>query len=373
MDFLLSEERQILSDTVDKFFSKNYSIEKRFNGINSDDGFDKPIWAESCNLGIVSALVPTEFGGFGGTGEDIAVIFEIIGKHLVVEPFLSTAILGSVPLWKKNYKNCGNLIPEICNGNMHSTLAFLEANSRYSPSVVETQANLRSTKYFLSGHKAVVMNAIMSDYMIVSARLEGEIDSEDGIGLFIVQKNAKGLKYRNYGTIDSGLSSDLCFDDVEAELIDDNAYDLLETTCSFGNLALAAEAVGIMGKIKKTTLEYLKIRKQFGKPLSSFQVLQHRMVELVTEIEQAKSSMMLASAYLDKDRFVREKYISGAKNLVGRVGKLVAEEAIQMHGGIAMCWEYDIAHYAKRLVMIDHVLGDADHHLERFNFFSNLN
>ncbi len=371
MDFLLSEERKILSDTIDKFFLKNYSVKKRLEILKSEKGFDLKLWNEACDLGMISALIPPEFGGFGGEGEDIVTIFEIIGKYLVVEPFFSTGILGSVILWKNNYKGCSKLLSDISTGKIHTTLAFSEINSRYSLSFIETKANFKNSKFYLNGHKSVVLNGLVSDYIIVSARIDGRVDSENGIGLFLVKRKSEGLKYRNYGTIDSGNASDLWFDNVEADLITNNGYLSLEETCSYGVLALAAEAVGIMDTIKKTTLDYLKTRKQFGKPLSSFQVLQHRMVELITEIEQARSSMMLASAYLNKERTIREKHISATKNLIGRVGKLVAEETIQMHGGIAMCWEYDISHFAKRLVMIDHVLGDTDYHIERFNLFSN--
>ena len=373
MDFLISEERRILTDTIDKFFSNNYSIKKRLTAVKSDVGYDLSIWKDSCDLGIISSLIPSEFGGFGGSGEDITTVFEILGRHLVVEPFLSTGILGSVPLWKINNNNCKKILSDILVGNVHVTLAFTEHLSRYSLSYVETKANFKNNKFYITGHKSIVMNAKMSDFIIVSARIDGKVESEEGLGLFIVEKESKGLKKRSYGTIDSGHACDLWFDEVEAKLLNDNAYLLLELSCAYGILALSAEAIGIMDKIKDTTLEYLKTRKQFGKPLSSFQVLQHRMVELVTEIEQARSSVMLASSYLEENRTEREKHISAVKNLIGRVGKLVAEETIQMHGGIAMCWEYDIAHYAKRLVMIDHILGDVDHHAERFSLFSSQN
>ena len=246
----------------------------------------------------------------------------------------------------------------------------MEMNNRYEDHFVESKAFFENENWKLNGSKSFVINGDSADKVIISARIEGKINDKNGIGLFLVDSNK--INNRSYNTIDGYRSAELNFDNVNAELLckDELALECIIKANSAGALALSAEAVGIMQVCFDLTLDYLKTRKQFGKSIGSFQSIQHRMVDMMLEIEQVRSAVMLASSTFETNSSTRDKNISAAKNLVGRVGKLIAEESIQLHGGIAMTWEYSVAHYAKRLIMIDHLMGDADYHRDRFKLLS---
>lgn len=213
-----------------------------------------------------------------------------------------------------------------------------------------------------------MINGGSADYLIVSARSSGDVADQAGIGLWLVDANGPGVERRAMASVDGGHVAEITFSDAPGEALGDaeGGYEALEKTISRGVVALCAEALGAMEVCKDLTLDYLKTRKQFGVPLGKFQALQHRMVEMVVAIEQARSLTMLAAGMLDAPAAERERVISAAKNLTGRVGRLISEETIQLHGGIAMTWEYAAPHFAKRLTMIDHLLGDEDFHLARF-------
>ncbi|MCR9256750.1 MAG: acyl-CoA dehydrogenase [Alphaproteobacteria bacterium] len=372
MDFTLSEERRMLAETAERFLRDRYSIDVRHANADRDEGYDPKLWREMADLGLVGALLPPEAGGLGGEGEDIALVFEQVGRALVVEPFLASAILGATPLLKAGSDAQKATLEQVADGSLTLALAHGEPGGRYSLSHVATMATESEDGWRLNGAKAVVLNGDSAGCLVVSARVSGDVASEDGIGLFLIEGGAPGVSRRAYGTVEGGQAAEVTLDNVLAEPIGTpgEAFPVLEETIARGCLALAAEAVGIMEVSKDITLDYLKTRTQFGRPIGKFQVIQHRMVDLVLEIEQARSAVMLASGYLDGAREEREKLVSAAKNLAGRVGRLVAEETIQLHGGIAMTWEYSLPHYAKRLIMIDHLLGDSDHHLARFQRFS---
>ena len=244
-------------------------------------------------------------------------------------------------------------------------------NNRYEDHYIETNAYLKNDEWNINGTKSFVMNGDDASKIIVSARINGDVNDRDGIGLFLVN-NDQTFK-RPYNTIDGYRSTELTFENSKGELLakNENALKCIIKANSAGALALSAEALGIMQICFDLTLDYLKTRKQFGKSIGAFQSIQHRMVDMMLEIEQVKSAVMLASSTFETDDLTRDKNISAAKNLVGRVGKLIAEETIQLHGGIAMTWEYSAAHYAKRLIMIDHLMGDSDYHRDRFKLLSN--
>ena len=372
MDFTLSEERKMLQETVGKFFNSNYkNIDKRSENVNLPEGYSKEFWKESSDLGVISALVSPKFGGLGGSGEDISIIFELVGKSLCVEPFLSSAVLSSTVLSSiSNPRN--DLITDIIEGNLLISFAHCEMNNRYEDHYIETNAYLKNDEWNINGTKSFVMNGDDASKIIVSARINGDVNDRHGIGLFLVD-NDQTLT-RPYNTIDGYRSTELTFKDLKGELLakDENALKCIIKANSAGALALSAEALGIMQICFDLTLDYLKTRKQFGKSIGAFQSIQHRMVDMMLEIEQVKSAVMLASSTFETDDLTRDKNISAAKNLVGRVGKLIAEETIQLHGGIAMTWEYSAAHYAKRLIMIDHLMGDSDYHRDRFKLLSNF-
>jgi alkylation response protein AidB-like acyl-CoA dehydrogenase len=364
MDFALSEERQMLKDTAERFVRERYPIEKRHAAAKSETGFDPALWAEFCDLGLVGALISPEHGGFGGTGEDIALVFEAVGRGLVVEPFLAT-LLASVPLAAHGKAEA---LEAALEGRALLAFAHYEPEGRYDASRVATRAVAVDGKWQLTGRKAVVPNGATAELVIVSARIAGEEDAEEGIALFTLSPNAPGVELRGYAGIDGPHVAELILEDAHCHILGEpgGAFPLIEQTLAAGALAVSAEAIGIMDVCRAGTLAYLKERRQFGKPIGANQALQHRMVDMMLEIEQARSAVMLAANTFEAPRPERELNVAAAKNLVGRTGRLVAEETIQMHGGVAMTWEWPLAHYAKRLVMIDHLFGDTDHHLHRY-------
>ena len=364
MDFELSEERSMLKDTADRFIREQCTIEKRHEATKSEDGFDRALWSEFCELGLTGALIAPEHGGFGGAGEDIALVFEALGRGLVVEPFLPT-LLASIPLahHKRN-----EVLEAAMEGRTQLAFAHTEPDAYYTPTHVETKAEQVGDDWELTGAKAVVINGGTADLIVVTARTLGRVHGEAGLGCFLVSPGSPGVEITSHQSIDGPHVAEIKLDKAHGKPlgVPGSDWPLIERTLAAGTLAVCSEAIGAMETAKDITLDYLKDRKQFGKPIGKNQVLQHRMVDLVLELEQARSAVMLAANTYQADRDTREINISAAKNLVGRAGRLVAEETIQMHGGIAMTWEYALPHYAKRIVMIDHLFGDTDHHLERY-------
>ena len=263
------------------------------------------------------------------------------------------------------------LLENVIAGELLLALAHGEPDSRYETARVSTKAEQTGEGWRLSGAKAVVISGDSADKLVISARTAGDVDSTDGITLFLVDADAEGLTRRGYGTVDGGRAAEIALDGVTVPATamigkPGDGFAIIEATLARGITALAAEAFGAMEISRNLTLEYLKTRRQFGRAIGDFQALQHRMVDVTLEIEQARSAVLLAVATLEADRLTRETNVSAAKNLIGRVARLVAEETIQLHGGIAMTWEYALGHYAKRLTMIDHQLGDTDYHLSRY-------
>jgi len=369
MDFNLSEERKMLHETVDRFLRERYPIEARHDAARSDIGFSRAMWREFADLGLIGALLPPEAEGFGGTGEDILLVFEALGRALVVEPFLASAVLAATPL-----ADAGEtaLLAEVMAGSRLLAFAHGEPDGRYGLAAVRTRAVGSGVAWQLTGTKSVVLNGDSADLLVVSARTSGSPSEEAGLGLFLVDPQQQGVARRSYATIDGGTACELSLGGAAATPIcaPGEAYPAIERAIGRGILALCAEALGAMEAAKDLTVDYLKTRVQFGKPIGANQVLQHRMVDIMLEIEQLRSCLMLAASTLEADRATRERNLSAAKHLAGRVGRLVAEETIQMHGGVAMTWDFALPHYAKRIVMIDHLFGDTDHHLERFIRFS---
>jgi hypothetical protein len=369
MDFKLSEERQMVKDTAERFLRDQYPLEKRHESARSELGFSRSMWREFADLGLIGALMPPAVEGFGGTGEDILLVFEALGRGLVVEPFLASGILGAGPLI-----DIGDVatLGEVIAGERLLAFAHGEPDGRYGPSHVRTRAEPAAEGWSITGVKSVVLNGCEADTLLVSARIDGAVDAEDGLGLFRVNPRQNGLARRGYATIDGGSACEITLGGAIGAPVGTpgEAFPMIERAIGRGILAVCAEALGAMEVAKDLTLEYLKTRIQFGKPIGANQVLQHRMVDMLIEIEQVRSCLMLAASTLEADRTTRERNLSAAKHLVGRVGRLVAEETIQMHGGVAMTWEMALPHYAKRIVMIDHLFGDTDHHLERFIRFS---
>jgi hypothetical protein len=372
MNFNPSEDRRMLADSLDRYVSEQYSIETRHEISATAQGYSPKQWAKFAELGIIGALFTEEQGGFGGTGFDIAVVFESLGRGLVVEPFLASAVLaGSVIAYAGNDAQKA-LIEEIIAGDLIATLAHEEAASHYVLNRVTTRATRDGDHYVIDGAKAVVSFGDQASQIIVSARTSGDVADEAGISLFLVPADTVGVSTCGYGNVDGTHAAEVTFNQVRlpaSALLGPEGHGLatLEYAVGRGLLALAAESLGAMEVCKKATVEYLQTRKQFGQVIGSFQALQHRMADILLEIEQSRSAVINAAAMLDDpDRIARERSLSAAKYTVGKTGTLVAEDCIQLHGGIGVTWELPMPHYAKRLVMIDHQLGDEDHHLARF-------
>lgn len=382
MNFEHTEDRRMLSDMLQRFVADQYTFPVRDKHAHSAEGFSSEHWARYAELGAIGALFTEADGGFGGAGFDISVVFEALGRGLAVEPFLGALMAGSAiahasrPAASASSAPCASdshaMLADIVSGERIAAFAHGEPESFYELARVATQARRDGEHWIIDGAKAVVAQGERADVFVVSARTSGDIDDEHGISLFVIPADAAGVQRRGFALIDGGRAAELTLNDVRVPagtLLGrvDEGYATIEHAVGRGIVALCAEAVGAMDAARDATLEYLRTRKQFGMPIGSFQALQHRMADVLLEIEQARSAVINAAAALDdEDRRSRERALSAAKYTIGRVGILVAEECIQLHGGIGMTWELPLAHYAKRLVMIDHQLGDEDFHLERY-------
>ncbi len=369
MNFDLTEERQMLQDTLRRYLSDKYDTATRNKIIDSDEGFSTQIWEGLAELGVIGALFTEEQGGFGGAGFDISTVFEELGRAGVVEPMLDTAILGGGLIAALGNDDQQALLEEVIAGGLHLALAHGEPVSRYDLSRVETTAKAEGDDIVLDGRKAVVVNAEAAGQLIVSARESGDVDSRDGISLFLVPTDAAGLTMRGYPMLAGGRAAEVTLDGVKVPAsarlgVAGAGYYALYDVIARADVAIAAEALGAMDTAVELTRDYLTTRKQFGRPIGTFQALAHRYSDLLIEMEQARSAVINAAGHLETDDAARQN--ASTRNLTARVGRLVAEESIQMHGGIAMTKEYELAHIAKRIVMCDHRFGDADYHLERF-------
>lgn len=370
MNFQHTDDRRMLGDSLNRFVAEQYGFETRNRIAKSPEGYKPELWRQFAEIGVIGALFGEDDGGFAGGGFDIAVVFEALGRGLVVEPFLGTLLAGSAIAHAGSAAQKA-LLAEIVGGTRIAAFAHAEPEAHHELARVRARARRAGAQWVLDGVKAVVAHAEHADVFVVSARTSGADDDEAGLSLFVVPASAPGLSLRGYPTIDGGRAAELTLAGVTlgADALlgaEGAAFATLEHSVGNGVLALCAEAVGAMDVAKEATLDYLRTRKQFGVPIGSFQALQHRMADLLVEIEQARSAVINAAAALDGERVTRERALSAAKVTIGRVGTRVAEECIQLHGGIGMTWELPLPHYAKRLVMIDHQLGDEDHHLARY-------
>ena len=360
----------MLANMLQRFISEQYDFATRERIAQSDHGFSPEMWNRYAEQGALGALFTEADGGLGGAGFDLSVVFKALGRGLVVEPFLGALLAGSA------ITDFGNdvqkaTIGSIIDGSLITAFAHQEPNAFYALAHVETRATREGDTWVLNGTKAVIAHAEHAELLLVSACRSHGVQSPKGISLFLVPADTPGPTVSGYTLIDGGRAAELTLNNVRVNadaLLGqaDNGYLFLECAVARGLLALRAEAVGIMEFMREATLEYLRTRKQFGVPIGSFQALQHRMADVLLEIEQARSSVINAAATLEGERHARERVVSAAKFTISRVGALVAEECIQLHGGIAMTWELPLAHYAKRLLMIDHELGDEGYHLERY-------
>ena len=371
MNFEYTEDRRMLADSLGRLLREQYGFETRERIVASPEGWSREHWDRIAELGAIGLLFGEADGGYGGSGFDIALVFEQLGRGLVVEPFLGALMVGRA-LAAAGSDPQRETLGEIIAGRCIAALAHEEPDSFYDLAWIRTRARRQGGGWVLDGAKAVVAQAEAANLLLVSARTAGEPGEAAGISLFLVPAKTAGVSMRGYPLIDGGRAAEVTLTQVavDADALlgrEGEGHALLERAVGAGLVALCAESLGAMDAAKEATLDYLRTRKQFGVPIGSFQALQHRMADVLLEVEQARSAVINAAAALDEpDRAKRERALSAAKVTAGRVGTQVAEESIQLHGGIGMTWELPLAHYAKRLVMIDHRLGDEDHHLERY-------
>ena len=351
MDFNHSDDRRMLSDSLRRYLAEQYPIQTR-NEVAYAPPYHAPDkWLEMAELGIQGALLPPADGGYAGDGFDLLVIFEELGRALCPEPMLATLLsLKLLAAFKQS-----DTLTRVVEGRHKVAVGIFEPQAAERIRDLTTKAVLDGEAWHLSGRKSIVYGAPCADEILIAAKIT------DTIGLFSI--TPKDADIKSYATIDGGGAAEITFDNCPAQLIAENADQALEAALDSGRLALCAEAVGALDVVLAMTADYLQQRKQFGQAIATFQALQHRVVDMANEVEQARSITILAASKLNDEE--RTKYIAMAKNLVGRACILVAEEAIQLHGGIGMTWEYASSHYSKRLVMIDHQLGDRFQQVHR--------
>ncbi|MCP1572913.1 alkylation response protein AidB-like acyl-CoA dehydrogenase [Herbaspirillum rubrisubalbicans] len=373
MDFTLNEEQQMLADLAQRFVDKEYGFEARRKLAASALGWSDENWAHLAHMGLLALNVPEEFGGMGATPVETMIVMEAFGRGLVLEPFVSSSVLGAGLIGSAGSPaQQAQLLPGIAEGSIMVALAALEPGARFDLWQVATTARAQDGGYVLDGRKGVVLDGAGADVLLVSARSEGAPDEQDGISLFLVDARASGVTARGFPTLDGRRSAEIVFDNVQLgphALIGQAGagFALLEETVDRGLFALCAEALGCMTQLAEMSFEYLRTRKQFGKPIGSFQALQHRAADMLSAVEQARAMVYFAASRLEgSSRVERRRALSAAKAMIGRSGRFVSQQAIQLHGGMGMTDELSVGWYAKRLTCIDMTWGNTEHHVELY-------
>jgi alkylation response protein AidB-like acyl-CoA dehydrogenase len=374
MEFDYSEEQLALQDTLQRFISRDYDFDKRKAVLRSEAAFSSEAWKQYAELGLLALPLPEDLGGLGGNAVDIMVVMEQFGHGLLMEPYLSSVVL-SAGLLRDSASDAikQKILPQIAEGKIKVALACYEATGRFDLARVTCAATEKNGGWQLSGRKNVVLDGPSADYFLVSARGGGKSNDVEGISLFLVPKQTKGLTVTGYATQTGARAADLLLEDVTLgtdALIGKAGAALpgIQRAVDRGIAALCAEAVGIMNALNKATLEYLKTRKQFGVAIGTFQALKHRMADMLMAAEQSRSMAIIAAVHADsKDAAERSRSIAAAKAYIGQAGRLVGQQAVQLHGGMGVVDEHVVSHYFKRLTMIDITFGDADYHLGRFS------
>ena len=379
MNFEFSEEQVMLRDSVARFVQDQYDFESRTNVVAKEKAYSEEHWQTFAELGWLSIPFAEEHGGFGGNALDTMVVMEELGGGLVAEPFVATVLLfGGLIQAAGSPAQQEAWLPRIIAGEIQGAFAFLERQSRFELADVAVTATAEGDGFVLNGEKTVVFNGSAAEALVVSARTAGEQTDTDGISLFIVDGSA--VEKTSYRLMDGQLVANIRFDNVKVDadaLLGEagSGFAAIESVTNDVILALCAEALGIMGKLNATTLEYSKTREQFGVAIGSFQALQHRMVDTFMAYEQTRSLLYRAvCSRLDEENEGGEtedrRNLHALKVMVGKAGKLVGDEAIQIHGGMGITDELDVGHYVKRLMMIRTSFGDADYHQQKFNEIS---
>ena len=372
MNFELSEEQKMIQQSVERFVQENYDLTNRVKISSEDPGYSQDYWTAMAELGWLGLAFSEEDGGFGGNQIDTLVLMEQFGKGLVLEPFLANIVLGGGAIKRGGTPAIKeSVLPNLIEGNLQLTLAYAEEQSRFDIEDVATAAREDGNNFIINGKKSMVLNAESADKIVVVTRTSGSQVDEDGISLFLVDATSKGVERENFPTVDGLRASEITFTDVEVSsdnLIGekDKGFSILQAVVNDAILALSAEAVGAMEVLYKDTVEYTQQREQFDHPLSDFQVLQHRMVDMFMEYEQCKSLLLRATMETVQDPILAQRTVHALKHLIGKSGIFVGESAVQLHGGMGVTEELRIGHFFKRLFVIDSQFGNSDFHLDKF-------
>ncbi len=373
MDFNLTEEQAMLADSVNRFLEKNFSFEQRRQMLADRQPMNAQLWQGLAELGVLGVPFAPEDGGFGGGGVETLLVMQALGRHLTLEPYLATVVLAGSCLalgaadWQKKI-----LLPKIIDGSMILAFAHGEPKARFDLGHVETRAKRDGNNFVLEGEKTLVLHGAVADKFIVSARTAGDVGDTRGVTLFIVEADEENLGGQEYPLFDGTRALDLQLSGVKVgpeSVIGtlDQAMPLIDAVLDRAMAALSAEAVGVMDALHGATVEYLKTRQQFGQPIGRFQALQHRAVDMLVQIEQARSMALLAASKVDApDVSERRRCVAAAKEMTGRAGRFVGQQAIQLHGGMGMTDELNVSHYFKRLTAIDVLFGNAASQRVRF-------
>jgi alkylation response protein AidB-like acyl-CoA dehydrogenase len=376
MDFSFTEEQGLLRDSVAAYLADHYDFEKRRAAVKSADGWRPEVWkAFAQDLGILGASFAEDVGGLGGGPIETMVVMEEFGRAMVVEPYLSTVVIGGGLLRRTGTDAARELIGGIIGGDVVMAFAWAEPQARYCLFDLKTTARQDGGGWVLNGQKAVVVGAPWATHLVVTARTGGAQRDAQGVSVFVVPRSAAGVVTRDYPTVDGRRASEVSFENVRLgpeALVGEAgaALPLVEQVVDEAIAATCAEACGVLRKLHEGTLEYTKQRKQFGQPIAAFQVLQHRMVDMFIQVEQSVSMTYMAHIRLSEGAEERAKAISAAKVQIGRACRFVGQNAIQLHGGMGMTDEMAIGHYFKRATMIEGEFGSTDHHLRRYERLS---
>jgi pimeloyl-CoA dehydrogenase small subunit len=372
MDFDLTEEQRLLRDSVERLLADHYGFDKRRSYLAQPEGWSRGLWAQYAELGLLGLPFPEDYGGFGGGPIEVMLVMEAFGRVLALEPYLATVVLGGTAMrLAGGEEQKASMLPQIAEGELILAFAHGERQSRYDLTDVLTTAKPKGSGWVLDGAKSVVLHGDSAQRLILSARNSGERDDPDGITLFLVDAASNGVARRAYPMRDGTRAAEISLSGVEVGEEDvlgevGAGFPVIERVVEAGIAATAAEAVGAMETMQAMTLEYLKTRQQFGRPIGQNQALRHRATEMLMELERGRSMAMLAAMMVEEpDPAERAHNIAMAKVGVGQASKFVSQNAIQLHGGIGMTEEYAVGHYFRRCMVIEHTFGDTAHHLSR--------
>ena len=367
MDFDLNDDQRLLKDSIDRLIADKYGFEQRRGFMKEEGGWSRAMWAQYAELGLLGLPFGEEHGGFGGGPVETMIVAEAFGRGLVLEPYLATVVLGGGLLRRAaDPAMQADLLPKIAAGELLLAFAHVERQSRYELHNVTTIARNEGGRWRLEGEKGVVLHGDAADKVLVTARTAGGTRDRSGIGLFLVDVPGEGVSVRGYPTQDGLRAAEVSLAGATGVPLGDPAGALphIERVVDEALAYVAAEAVGVMTAMHESTVDYMKQRKQFGRAIGEFQALQHRAVDMYVQLEQARSMALLATMMAgDDDATERHKAVTAAKVQIGRSGRKVGQEAVQLHGGIGVTMEYMVGHYFKRMSMIELLFGDADTHL----------